>query len=208
LKKMRKKGILYHQTLLGKVPRQEGLLEDYAFIIDAIIEGYERTYSKTYLTLLQALAKEALDKFYRKKQWYLSDDGIQAEADFDDRYYTSALSVMLENLVRLASLTEELAYNEIVKETIQNNGAVLKTSPAKAPKLLHTFLRIKMGDIILKSNMKNLRKSSKEIEAMRYPFVLSKVEESDKYLACRVNSCFAYDRNITALINHIEKELK
>lgn len=208
LKKMRKKGILYHQTLLGKVPRQEGLLEDYAFMIDAMIEGYERTYNKKYLTLLQSLAKEALDKFYRKKQWYLSDDSIRAEADFDDRYYTSALSVMLENLVRLASLTEELTYNEIVKETIQNTGAVLKKSPAKAPKLLHTFLRLKMGDVIIKSNMKNLQKSRKEIEAMRYPFVLSKFEESDKYLACRVNSCFAYDRNITALINHIEKELK
>jgi len=208
LKMMKAKGILYHQILLGKAPKQEGLLEDYAFLIDAMIEGYERTYNKKYLTLLQVLAKEALDKFYRKKEWYLSDDSIRAEADFDDRYYTSALSMMLENLVRLSGLTEELAYNEIVKETIQNTGAVLKASPAKAPKLLHAFLRLKMGDVIIKSKIKNLRKSSKEIEAMHYPFVLSKVEESDKYLACRVNSCFAYDSNITVLINHIEKELK
>lgn len=208
LKHMRTKEGLYHQRLLGKQPKQEGLLEDYAFLMDAVIEGYERTYNKAYLSLLRSLAKEAIGKFYRHKKWYLSDDGIEAEADFDDRYYTSALSVMLENLVRLSSLTEDLSYNEIVKETIGNSGAVLKRSPAKAPKLLHVFLRLKRGDIILKSNMKNLRKSSKEIEAMIYPFVLSKVEESDKYLACRVNSCFAYDTNITALINYIEKEQK
>ena len=128
--------------------------------------------------------------------------------DFDDRYYTSSLSVMLENLVRLSSLTEELSYHEIVKETIQNSGGVLEKSPAKAPKLLHTFLRLKMGDVIIKVTTEKLQKSSKEIEAMKYPFVLSKSEESDKYLACRVNSCFAYDTNITALIKHIEKVVK
>jgi len=181
LKLMRKRKVLYHQTLLSKVAKQEGLLEDYAFLMDAMIEGYLRTYKKTYLTQLELLAKEAIRKFYKNRQWHLSDDGIQALADFDDRYYTSALSVMLESLVRIASLTEELDYNEIVKETIKESGAVLETNPAKAPK-----------------------KSKKQIEAMLYPFVLSKPEESDKYLACRVNSCFSYDTNITALINKIK----
>jgi len=205
LKLMRKGDVLYHQTLLGKVAKQEGLLEDYAFLMDAMIEGYLKTYDKVYLIQLEALAKEAIHKFYKNRQWYLSDDGIEALADFDDRYYTSALSVMLENLVRLASLTEELDYNEIVKETIKESGAVLETNPAKAPKLLHTFLRLKMGDVIIKSNAKKLQKSRKQIEAMKYPFVLSKPEESDKYLACRVNSCFSYDTNITALINKIKE---
>jgi len=205
LKWMRTKDTLYHQTLLGKHPKQEGLLEDYAFLMDAMIEGYERTYDKKYFMELQSLAKEAIAKFYREKQWFLSDDEIRAEADFDDRYYTSALSVMLESLARLASLTEELDYNEIVKETIKNSGAVLEKAPAEAPKLLHTFLRLKLGDVIIKSNSEKLQKSRKEIEAMRYPFVLSKPEESGKYLACRINSCFAYDANLTALIKKIEK---
>jgi len=205
LKWMRTKDTLYHQTLLGKHPKQEGLLEDYAFLMDAMIEGYERTYDKKYFVELQSLAKEAIGKFYREKQWFLSDDDIQAEADFDDRYYTSALSVMLESLVRLASLTGELDYNEIVKKTIKSSGAVLEKAPAKAPKLLHTFLRLKLGDVIIKSKSEKLQKSRKEIETMTYPFVLSKPEESDKYLACRVNSCFAYDTNLTALIKKIEK---
>lgn len=208
LKMMWTKERLHHQTLLGKQPKQEGLLEDYAFLMDALIEGYERTYNKKYLTLLQALAKEAITKFYRQGKWYLSDDGIEAEADFDDRYYTSALSVMLENLVRLPSLTEDLFYHEIVKKTIQNSGGVLEKSPVRAPKLLHTFLRLNMGDVIIKTTTEKLQKSSKEIEEMKYPFVLSKSEESDKYLACRVNRCFAYDTNITALIKHIEKVVK
>jgi len=208
LKEMRTKDRLYHQTLLGKAPKQEGLLEDYAFLMDAMIEGYVKTYNKKYLRELQVLAKEAIDKFYREKRWYLSDDGIEAEADFDDRYYTSALSVMLDSLVRLASLTEELFYVEVVEETLKNSGGVLKNTPAKAPKLLHTFLRLKMGDVIIKSTTEKLQKSRKEIEALQYPFILSKSEESDKYLACRISSCFAYDTNITALIKQIENTVK
>ena len=208
LKEMRTKDTLYHQTLLGKQPKQEGLLEDYAFLMDAMIEGYESTYNKKYLVELQVLANEAIGKFYRQKEWYLSNDGIHAEADFDDRYYTSALSVMLENLVRLASITEELSYVEVVKETIENTGGVLKKTPTKAPKLLDVFLRLKMGDVIIKSKTEKLQKNRKEIEAMKYPFVLSKPEESDKYLACRINSCFAYDTNITALIKQIEITVK
>ena len=208
LKLMYPNKTLYHQTLLGKIPKQEALLEDYAFLMDALIEGYLQTYDKKYLQYLEVLAKESIQKFYRNKVWYLSNDGIQAEANFDDRYYTSELSVMLENLVRLSSLTENLEYKEIAKETIKNSGAILKESPEKVSKLVHTFLRLKMGDVILKAKLEKLQKSREEIEAMNYPFVLSKPEESDKYLACRVNSCFAYDTNLTTLIDKINEVVK
>ena len=202
------KGILYHQTLLGHKPTQKALLEDYAFLMDALIEGYSRTYNKEYLTTLKQLAKETETHFYKKGIWYLSDDGIDALADFDDRYYTAALSRALEDLVRGASLGEELEYNEIVKKTLKMQGAVLENEPQTASKLLHTFLRLKKGDVIIKSTKEKLLKAQNEIDAMSYPFVLTKIEESDKYLACRVNSCFAYDNNITILIEKINKMVK
>ncbi len=208
LKLMRTEDVLYHQTLLGKEPKQKGLLEDYAFMMDALIEGYLKTYNKEYLLELKKLAKETQSKFYKNGIWYLSDDGIEAVADFDDRYYTSALSIVLEDFVRMASLTEALEFNEVVKKTIRQSGEVLERSPAKAPKLLHVLLRLKMGDVIIKSTFQNLTKSKKEIDQMKYPFVLTKVEKSNEYLACRVNSCFAYDKNITALIEKINKMVK
>ncbi len=208
LKLMRTKDVLYHQTLLGKKPKQKGLLEDHAFMMDALIEGYLKTYNKAYLIELEKLVIETQNKFYKNGIWYLSNDGIDAVADFDDRYYTSALSMVLEDFVRVASLTEELDAYEVVKKTIRQSGEVLERSPVKAPKLLHVLLRLKMGDVIIKSKLKNLLESKKEIEQMKYPFVLKKVEKSDKFLACRVNSCFAYDKNITALIEKINKMAK
>ena len=208
LKLMRSEDTLYHQTLLGKEPKQKALLEDYAFMMDALIEGYLKIHNKEYLLALKKLAKETESKFYKNEIWYLSDDGIDAVADFDDRYYTSALSMILEDFVRLASLTEELEFNEVVKKTLKESAAVLESNPSKAPKLLHLFLRLKMGDVIIKSTLDNLLHSRGEMESMQYPFVLSKTEDTEKYLACRVNSCFAYDKNITALIEKINKMLK
>jgi len=208
LKTMYKKGKLYHQTLQGKVPRQKALLEDYAFLMDALIAGYNMSYEETYLRYLKVLSTESVKTFYKEGVWYLSDDSIGAVADFDDRYYTSALSMLLEDYVCLASLNEDLDLYEKVKKTLQNKGAVLEKAPQSASKLVHVFLRMHKGDVIIKSALPQLVKAKEAIIKMNYPFVLTKVEAEKLYLACRVNSCFAYGKNISKLIEKIEKVMK
>ena len=203
-----KDGILYHQTLLPKVPTQKALLEDYAFLMDALISGYEKTYDARYLTLTKTLAEEAIHKFYRNNRWYLSNDGIEAYADFDDRYYTSALSVMLENLLRLTTLTEEAKYNALAQETIHKSGLVLKLHPEDAAKLVHVFLRLKKGDIVIHSKKERLLMVQSKLDAISYPFILSAVQESDEYLACKTTMCFAYDKNMTKLIEKINEAVQ
>ena len=202
---MKKDNQLYHQRLLDKEVKQKALLEDYAFLIDALIEAYQRTYRADYLKEAEVLTQKALDTFYKHSNWYLSDDGVEVYADFDDRYYTSALSVMLENLVRMSTLTEKLKYRDIVKETIGNHGAILEQNPSAASKLVHTFLRLEEGDVIIHAKKEKLLIAQNEIEDIRYPFILSGVQESQSYLACKTTMCFAYDKNITKLIEKIEK---
>lgn len=208
LKLMYKEESLYHQTLLGKLPTQKALLEDYAFLIDALLAGYSRTYNEKYLQLCVTLAKDAIVKFYRHKRWYLSNDGIQAYADFDDKYYTSALSKMLENLVRIGSLNNNLAFTQIVKDTLLNHGEILEVQPANASKLVETYLRLQKGDVIIHASKKKLLLAQDSLENIQYPFILSKVQESDAYLACKTTMCFANDKNITKLIEKIEKRVK
>lgn len=205
---MRKKDVLYHQTLIGKVPKQKALLEDYAFLIDAQLSAYDRTYDKKYLQWSEDLSKEALRKFYRNKRWYLSNDGIQTSADFDDKYYTSPLSQMLENLVKLGSLTFNTAYRDMVQEIIDSSGRVLKKNPEASPQLVHAFLRLKLGDIIVHANTEKLLFAKPLLDKVAYPFLLSAVQESDEYLACNVTTCFAHDKNITKLIKKIDKAVQ
>ena len=208
LQMMYPKGVLYHQTLLGKNPTQKALLEDYAFLIDTLIEGYERTYHHQYLRLAHTLTNEAIDKFYKKRRWYLSDDGLKVEAGFDDRYYTAALSVMLDNLLRMASLTDSMKYRAIVKDTLMHTGGILQTNPTSVSKLVHVFLRLKKGDIIVHANKKKLEMAQAKLDRVKYPFLLNAAEESDVYLACKTTMCFAYDKNITKLITKINKVVK
>jgi uncharacterized protein YyaL (SSP411 family) len=208
LQNMRKENVLYHQVLIGKIPTQKALLEDYAFLIDALIVGYERTYEKYYLTLIKTLTKEALSKFYRHKIWYLSNDGIEAYADFDDRYYTSALSVMLDNLLRVSMFSENLEYINIVKESIGSMGGVLESNLTESSKLVHTFLRLHLGDIIIHANKNRLKDAQQQLDSMKYPFILSAVEKSSTYLACKRTTCFDRDDNITKLIEKIKKAEK
>ncbi len=199
---------LYHQTLLGKPPVQKALLEDYAFLIDTLISAYERTYSAQYLQLAETLTGEAIQKFYKQKQWFLSDDDINALADFDDRYYTSALSVMLSDMIRLTSLTANLKYHAIAKESMANLGGALEKNPLMSPSLLNVFLRLKKGDIIIHANKKKLLDVQEKIDDIKYPFVLSKAEEGNEYLACRDTMCFAHDNNISKLIEKINKAVQ
>ena len=204
---MFKNNILYHQTAIGKAPKQKALLEDYAFLIDTLIEAYCVTYNKKYLHLSEKLTMFGLKEFYRNSQWYLSNDGINALADFDDRYYTSGFSMMLDNLVRLSSLTYNLEYIKIAKESIKRSGAILVNNPTKASKLVHTYLRGLKGEIIIKSTIDKLRKNMQAFNKISYPFMMILPDEIDTYIACRVNSCFAHDKNVTKLIEKINKAL-
>ncbi|QOR61789.1 thioredoxin domain-containing protein [Sulfurovum sp. ST-21] len=201
-------GVLYHYTLPETVPVQKAILEDYAFLTDALIEGYEQTYHAEYLKYSEQLAKESIEKFYRKKQWYLSSSKIGVLADFDDRYYTSALSVMLESLLRLASLTEKRSYLKIVEESIAEHGGILETEPSKAPKLFQTYMRLKQGDVTIHAEKRVLQKAHKQIDSIRYPFVLSKAQEAEGYLACGIGQCFAQEKDIDKLIEKIEQMKK
>jgi uncharacterized protein YyaL (SSP411 family) len=203
LKMMRKGDRLYHQTRWGRIPEQEALLEDYAFLSDALIEGYERTYNETYLTLAGSLVQEALRKFRKDGVWYLSADGIGTVADFDDRYYTSPLSVMLDVLLKLAVLQERREYAGIVEQTIMRFGGILHSSPSKTPKLLGDYLRLKRGDIVIHAKRSALLLGQKAINAVSYPFILSRAQENTGYLACEIGQCFARESDLGVLLEKI-----
>lgn len=208
LKLMLSNGVLYHQRLLKKPPSQKALLEDYAFLIDALIEGYERTYEKSYLDLAKALSKEAVETFYKANRWYLSNDEMQVEADFDDRYYTAPLSVMLHNLLSIASLTNTLSYRKVVHDTLANMAGVVTHHLGESSKLALLFIRVQKGDIIVHASREKLRMAHKALDNVKYPFLLSAVEESDEYLACKMTMCFAHEKNITKLIEKIHKAIE
>ena len=201
---MVKEGVLYHQRLPGEVPTQRALLEDYAYLIEALINAYERSYKDLYLDRAKELAKEARNRFYKEGVWYLSDDKVKVIADHDDRYYTAPLSVLYDDLLRLAALDEDIKLYAFVSQEIRSKGGLLHDDPASASRLVHDLLRLEHGDVVIHAAKEKLQNAQPKIDRIRYPFVLSKVQATNAYLACRINSCFAEAKKIEALIAKIE----
>jgi len=199
------KGVLYHQSILGKKPVQKALLEDYSFLVAALIQAYEVSYKEVYLSLAKTLSTKAIKKFYKGRYWYLSDDGLKVHADMQDKYYKAPINKLLLSLLKIASLTGERSYLELAQKTLHNKSARLKANPSYFPSAIEVVLREKRGLITLKANKSNLIKSKNEIEKIRYPFVLNKSDEKLKgYLACDMKQCFSVDENLINVIIDIE----
>ena len=126
LKSLHVNGVLYHQMVLGGSLKVEALLEDYAFLIEALLQRYTHTKEAQYLALAKALSHEAEQKFYKEETWYLSDKAFRAKAVLEDNSYKSPLSTMIKNLFELAKLEEDTALFIRAKDMLESFGANLK----------------------------------------------------------------------------------
>ncbi|QSZ42056.1 DUF255 domain-containing protein [Sulfurimonas aquatica] len=202
---MFKRSELYHQSVLGVTPTQKALLEDYSFFISALIAGYEVDYKKEKLDFAEYLLAQAIYKFYKSGVWYLSDDGLKIEADIKDKYYTSALAKMTQNLAKMASLKSSFKYETILDETLKSLKSDLVKKQSNAPALAQAYLMRELNIVTLKSSKPNLELNAKQIKEIKYPYMLSKVHEYDEYLACSMRECFVVDKRLENVIDAINK---
>jgi uncharacterized protein YyaL (SSP411 family) len=197
-------GTLYHQVLFNHQPEQDGLLEDYAFLIDTALTAYQVTLEEHYLKDANRWMQMALKRFYRKGRWLLGSDGFESYADLQDNYYTSPLSVMVNNLIDLALLESSLTYEAVAKETLDAHAEWINKHPDAYPEALRAFLRLKRGVVGIKSNRQALQANREKIDKIRYPFVLKKAEPMKQFIACDMRTCFAFGKELTPVIEAIE----
>lgn len=205
---MFERGELYHQTILGTKPQQKGLLEDYSFFISALIAGYETDYDNKKLDFAEYLTTVALRKFYKNGIWYLSDDSLHIQADLDDKYYTSAQSKMLQNLLKLASLKSSFKYAKIAKESIQNLQSELEEKKADTPALAKAYLMQTVGLLTLKGEKNRLIQEKKRIEKTKFPYLLTKDEAYENYLLCKLGQCFANEKSLERVMHIVDSTIR
>ncbi len=205
LEMMYRKGVLYHQGLIGTLPKQKALLEDYAYLIAALLEGYESHYRQEYLYLAQQLSDEALVKFYDVKQWYLNESGRRIHAGMLDKYYSAPMNIMLMNLLKMASIKGERKYLMVVKQTLQAKSPFISKEPSSYPSAIQLVLRERRGFVVLKAKRERLLQLKEDRKSLRYPFVLTRADESlSHYLACDINQCFAIENTFVLIKKHID----
>ncbi len=173
MKKVYIDGKLYHQILLGKKPKVGANLEDYSFLISALIAAYEAIYDKNFLDEANKFTKEAISKFYIDNKWYASLEPFEVKASFDENAYVSSLGVMVDNLLKLALFKEELSYESLAKKSIEDNSKMLLQYPSNFPQAVLDVIAYKKGYITIKAKKKPLEELKKSLEIkLSYPFIL------------------------------------
>jgi uncharacterized protein YyaL (SSP411 family) len=198
------KGELYHQVIIGKKPKVKGYLEDYAFLISSLIEAYEVEFDDKYLNLAKTLMQNAIMKFYKNGIWYMSDDTFKAEAEFYDASYRSALAVMLEDILKIAILTDNIKLDAFAKESLNRYLADLKMAPYQYPYGLRVYLQSLLSNVVIKSTKENLLKNRELLNSIEYPYLLLKPTNDKNFLACKIDSCFAIDKDLRVVIDKLK----
>ena len=112
---------------------------------------------------------------------------------------------MVNDLLDLALLESDLRYDAIAKSTLEANGLLLQRTPDAYPEALRAFIRRTRGIVGVKSNRNRLLNDRHAIRSIDYPFLLLKTEEMKGYVACDMQSCFAFGDTLEAIEEKIEE---
>lgn len=121
-------------------------VDDYAFLIWALLELYETTYQPSYLAKAVDLNKQMLDLFWDREAGGLYMYGQDSEQllarpkEIYDGAMPSGNSVAAWNFLRLASLTADYILEERAQELFQAFGGTVKENPAGYTFLLQAYL--------------------------------------------------------------------
>ncbi|HIO90730.1 MAG TPA: thioredoxin domain-containing protein [Campylobacterales bacterium] len=200
---MYKNAVLYHQTLLPNKPKQEGLLEDYAFLADCLFIAYQVTLDKEYLELFRSLTRKSVELFYKEERWRESTDSFVTFATLEDNNYASELSINLENILKLSVVDADFKLQSIVKKTISDFSQLINSYPSYYPNASKVAIMLKQDMLFIKSSKKNL--DMIDVHKLSYPFVYKLESDKDDYLLCGLESCFSVSKDLKTIIEAIEK---
>jgi len=195
---------LFHSTLIGKEPKIQAFLEDYAFLGETLIEAYESTLDETYLITATKLANAAIEKYYENGKWKFSRGEFETDADIYDSSYPSSVSTMISLLYSLSSLVD-IVYKKFVFKTLEIYSYDVMRQPISTPKMSRMVIRYLKDDIIIKAKEEKLALHITELDSITYPFTLIKNDTNDGFMLCNSNSCFGHEKDFEGILKFLEK---
>lgn len=152
---------LYRRYIQGEVKFEAGL-EDYAFLIKALLDFHNISFSGKLLSIAKRLTELAIKKFYdtREGGFYDSEkrsDIIIQTKEIYDGAEPSGNSVMADNLTRLFTIFKEDRYYELAEKIFTLFYSKAESSPFSSPYFLSSlfnFLKYNTS-IILCGNLRS-----------------------------------------------------
>jgi uncharacterized protein YyaL (SSP411 family) len=136
-------GRLYRTTRSGEFqPRLNGYLEDYAYLIDALVTLYETTFEPRWVVAARHLADILVQQFWDEKEggfYYTAKDHEQLIArgkDPHDNATPSGNSMAVIGLLRLAALIGDQELAGLAERTLRLFRGIMAEAPAAAGQML------------------------------------------------------------------------
>lgn len=216
---------LYHTFKNGEV-KVPGMLDDYAFLCEALITIYEVTAEEKWVSKAIAAADLMLEKFYdeEKNEFFFTPAGasdlIVRPVSFYDNVIPSGNSSALGVLLKLSLLTENMHYQNIAEKYISRYYEVIKENPLSYTYALTAIYFMVMGStsVTAVNTGEDTRQDFRNWFFSDYhPFILiaSKLrgtistlpilegrgtkDGTDAYYLCRNNECLQPVKNFTEL---------
>jgi uncharacterized protein YyaL (SSP411 family) len=129
------KGTKLFRSFKNDEVKVNAFLDDYAFLIRALLSVYEITSKLEYLTIAQNLAAHCLKEFYDAEHgmfYYTassSENLVARKQEFYDSVIPSSNAIMQENLQTLSVLTDTSEYEEIADYMMHNMLDNMKRYP-------------------------------------------------------------------------------
>lgn len=108
-----KKDVLYHCAMLGKNPKIEAFLEDYAYLATAFMDAYALFGDEKYKQRADSLLAEAVDRYFKAGSWMMSSGEFETKAEAADSSYPSPVGVICLAMCKFGD-----KYRQTVQKTI------------------------------------------------------------------------------------------
>jgi uncharacterized protein YyaL (SSP411 family) len=135
-------GRLFRTTSTGSSPKLNAYLEDYAFLINALVSVYEATFALRWLEAALTLSDVMIDQFWDDADAAFFFTGKDHEAliarvkDLHDSSTPSGNSMAVTALLRLAKLTGRADLAEKAEKTLRAIHGLMEKSPMAVGQML------------------------------------------------------------------------
>jgi uncharacterized protein YyaL (SSP411 family) len=138
-------GRLYRTWSAGSAPKLNGYLEDYAYLIGALVSVYETTFEPRWVESALDLARVMVEQFWDEAEggfWYTGRDHerlIARSKDPHDNATPSGNAMAVTALLRLAKLTGRADLRDKAERTLRLFRGLMEASPMAAAQMLIAY---------------------------------------------------------------------
>ncbi len=174
-------GVLYHSYNKGD-PKIKGYLEDYAFLIWALIELYENTFDEEYIEKSLDLADRMIELFWDDVEGgFFNTDSYNNDVIFRmkeiyDGATPSGNSVALLDLIKIYNFTKNQKYKDIIEKLISYASQEVNNFPYQYTFFLSAIYYVLYDSIqlIIVDNDKNSKELKEALAKISQMFIPNK----------------------------------